>query len=120
VQFVCSKMFPVGHLTTHIALLIENTSQYVGVLGISNYKRLRLQRSSVCVCVSHIIDPQIFIILLDIEGTTTPIDFVFQTLFPYALRRLPTFLQKHFQEPETKSLIQHLCTCNTKLMIVMD
>lgn len=61
-----------------------------------------------CACVSHIIDPQTFIILLDIEGTTTPIDFVYQTLFPYALRRLPTFLQKHFQEPETKSLIQHL------------
>lgn len=55
-----------------------------------------------------IINSQVVVILLDIEGTTTPVDFVYQTLFPYALSRLPTFLQEHFQEPETKSLIQHL------------
>ena len=61
-----------------------------------------------CVRVSHTIDPPIFIILLDIEGTTTPVDFVYQTLFQYAVRRLPTFLQEHIQEPETRSLIQHL------------
>jgi len=30
--------------------------------------------------------------LLDIEGTTTPVDFVYQTLFPYARRALPEFL----------------------------
>ena len=67
-------------------------------------------RKVVCACLSHniIIDPPTFIILLDIEGTTTPVDFVYQTLFPYALNKLPTFLQEHFQEPETKSLIQHL------------
>ena len=57
---------------------------------------------------NNIINSQAVIILLDIEGTTTPIDFVYQTLFPYALRKLPTFLQEHFQESETKSLIQHL------------
>jgi enolase-phosphatase E1 len=57
---------------------------------------------------NNIINSQAVIILLDIEGTTTPVDFVYQTLFPYALRKLPTFLQEHFQESETKSLIQHL------------
>ncbi|MGH9890103.1 MAG: hypothetical protein ACRD4Z_01725 [Nitrososphaeraceae archaeon] len=41
-QFVCSKMFPVGHLIIHIVLLIENTSQYVGVLDISNHKRTKI------------------------------------------------------------------------------
>jgi enolase-phosphatase E1 len=30
--------------------------------------------------------------LLDIEGTVAPIDFVYQTLFPYARQRIPTFL----------------------------
>jgi enolase-phosphatase E1 len=54
------------------------------------------------------INSQVVIILLDIEGTTTPVDFVYQTLFPYALRKLSTFLQEHFQESETRSLIQHL------------
>jgi enolase-phosphatase E1 len=38
-------------------------------------------------------------ILLDIEGTTTPIDFVFRTLFPYARLRLKQFLLKHGNEP---------------------
>ena len=38
-------------------------------------------------------------ILLDIEGTTTPIDFVFRTLFPYARQRLEQFLQEHENEP---------------------
>ena len=56
----------------------------------------------------NIINSQVIIILLDIEDATTPVDFVYQTLFPYALSRLPTFLQERFQEPETKSLIQHL------------
>jgi enolase-phosphatase E1 len=47
-------------------------------------------------------------ILLDIEGTTTPVDFVYQTLFPYASRKLEPFLRKHFWEPEIESLIQQL------------
>ena len=32
------------------------------------------------------------VVLLDIEGTTTPISFVYETLFPYARKRLRTFL----------------------------
>jgi enolase-phosphatase E1 len=31
-------------------------------------------------------------VLLDIEGTTTPVDFVYQTLFPFARRHLREFL----------------------------
>jgi enolase-phosphatase E1 len=38
-------------------------------------------------------------ILLDIEGTTTPIDFVFRTLFPFARQRLQQFLREHGSEP---------------------
>lgn len=34
-------------------------------------------------------------ILLDIEGTTTPVDFVYKTLFPYARERAPEFLRAH-------------------------
>jgi enolase-phosphatase E1 len=32
--------------------------------------------------------------LLDIEGTTTPVDFVYKTLFPFARRELPEFLRR--------------------------
>lgn len=33
-------------------------------------------------------------ILLDIEGTTTPIDFVYKVLFPFARRNFPDFLRE--------------------------
>jgi len=58
--------------------------------------------------VSLIDESQIRVILLDIEGTTTPIEFVYQTLFPYAGRKLESFLREHFQDPEIQSLIQGL------------
>jgi enolase-phosphatase E1 len=35
------------------------------------------------------------IILLDIEGTTTPKEFVYQTLFPYARRHVHEYLLQH-------------------------
>ncbi|MDQ3181151.1 MAG: hypothetical protein M3Q33_11590 [Acidobacteriota bacterium] len=37
-------------------------------------------------------------IVLDIEGTTTPIDFVYQTLFPFARRQMREFLTQNFNE----------------------
>jgi enolase-phosphatase E1 len=39
-------------------------------------------------------------LLLDIEGTTTSIAFVYDTLFPYARRSLRTFLAEHAADPE--------------------
>jgi enolase-phosphatase E1 len=53
-------------------------------------------------------NPQVRVILLDIEGTTTPIDFVYKTLFPYANRRMESFLTEHSREPEIRSLIEDL------------
>jgi enolase-phosphatase E1 len=50
------------------------------------------------------------VLLLDIEGTTTPIDFVYQTLFPYASRKVESFLREHADEPEIRSLVQDLRT----------
>ncbi|KAL1583058.1 hypothetical protein WHR41_08447 [Cladosporium halotolerans] len=38
-------------------------------------------------------------VLLDIEGTICPISFVKETLFPYALRALPTILSTHWTSP---------------------
>lgn len=39
-------------------------------------------------------------ILLDIEGTTTPISFVHDVLFPYSRRHLENYLQQHANSPE--------------------
>ena len=49
-------------------------------------------------------------ILLDIEGTTTPIDFVTKTLFPYASRKLEVFLRKNAKNAEIRGLIEELRT----------
>lgn len=43
------------------------------------------------------------VILLDIEGTTTPIDFVYQVLFPYARHHLATYLAQHANEREVQA-----------------
>ena len=51
---------------------------------------------------------EIRVILLDIEGTTTPIDFVNQTLFPYASRKLEAFLREHAGDPEIRAVIEDL------------
>ncbi len=38
------------------------------------------------------------VILLDIEGTTAPIDFVHKTLFPFAKKRITGFVKQNFDE----------------------
>jgi enolase-phosphatase E1 len=47
-------------------------------------------------------------VLLDIEGTTTPIAFVHEVLFPYARRRLPTYLDSRRSSPELADIIRRL------------
>ncbi|HXF92226.1 MAG TPA: acireductone synthase [Nitrospiraceae bacterium] len=38
-------------------------------------------------------------VLLDLEGTIIPVDFVREVLFPYARRRLAAFLREHREDP---------------------
>jgi enolase-phosphatase E1 len=47
-------------------------------------------------------------ILLDIEGTTTPIDFVYRVLFPFARERYLAFLTDRFGEPEVAADVRVL------------
>ncbi|MGB0717398.1 MAG: acireductone synthase [Phycisphaerae bacterium] len=42
-------------------------------------------------------------ILLDIEGTTSPIAFVYDVMFPYVRQHLATFLQSHFDDDQTRA-----------------
>jgi enolase-phosphatase E1 len=53
-------------------------------------------------------EPHVRVILLDIEGTTTPIEFVTQVLFPHASRKLESFLRENLQDPQIQSLIRGL------------
>ena len=47
-------------------------------------------------------------LLLDIEGTTTPIDFVYSVLFPYARTHVKNFLAVHRSLPEVQADIAGL------------
>ncbi|HET6892804.1 MAG TPA: acireductone synthase [Pyrinomonadaceae bacterium] len=47
-------------------------------------------------------------ILLDIEGTTTPIDFVHQVLFSYARSHVKTFLQRNWDSAEVVADLKDL------------
>jgi enolase-phosphatase E1 len=45
------------------------------------------------------------IVLLDIEGTTTPISFVKDILFPYVEKNLDRFLDQHFDDEEVRQVV---------------
>jgi enolase-phosphatase E1 len=47
-------------------------------------------------------------LLLDIEGTTCPVDFVAGTLFPYARERLGNFLRSRGEEPAVRALVKEV------------
>lgn len=47
-------------------------------------------------------------LLLDIEGTTTPVDFVFKVLFPYARDRVADFLATHGTDSEVQADLELL------------
>jgi enolase-phosphatase E1 len=47
-------------------------------------------------------------VLLDIEGTTTPIEFVYQVLFPYARQQVTDFLLRHQDATDAQDNIEAL------------
>lgn len=47
-------------------------------------------------------------VLLDIEGTTCPVTFVAEVLFPYARAQLAAYLQGHAAEPRLRELQRQL------------
>ena len=47
-------------------------------------------------------------VLLDIEGTTCPVSFVANDLFPYASAHLGSYLERHQTDPAVKALVDEL------------
>lgn len=47
-------------------------------------------------------------ILLDIEGTTTPISYVYDVLFPYARRALLPYVEAHLDDDHVREALVHL------------
>lgn len=54
------------------------------------------------------------VLLLDIEGTTTPIDFVYKILFPYARQNVKAYLAAHRASPEVQSDVRGLLEENAE------
>jgi enolase-phosphatase E1 len=52
--------------------------------------------------------PGVRVVLLDIEGTTTPIAFVHQQLFPFARARLERYLSEHWTAPVVRDVVRRL------------
>src|SRR5437016_4981073 len=52
------------------------------------------------------------VVLLDIEGTTSPISFVYETLFPYARKNLQAYLAVHRADPEISDALRLLASEN--------
>ena len=48
------------------------------------------------------------IILLDVEGTTAPISFVYEKLFPYARKNIRSYLMQHGDQPEIQNALVRL------------
>ena len=51
------------------------------------------------------VDPAVRVVVTDIEGTTSSIDFVHQTLFPYARSHLRAFLQAHADDTAVRACL---------------
>ena len=47
-------------------------------------------------------------VVLDIEGTTTRIEFVYDVLFPFARRTLPSHVREHLDDPGLRETLRRL------------
>jgi enolase-phosphatase E1 len=47
-------------------------------------------------------------ILLDIEGTTSSIRFVYEVMFPFVRRELETFLARHWRDPQVATALEQM------------
>ncbi|KAJ3323564.1 hypothetical protein HDV06_001588 [Boothiomyces sp. JEL0866] len=54
------------------------------------------------------------VIILDIEGTTTPISFVHDVLFPYILQNVESFLKEHWESDQVKQHVKDLLELSEK------
>lgn len=59
-------------------------------------------------------------IVTDIEGTTTSIDFVHQTLFPYAKVHLRSFLRLHARRPEIAAHVHAVAEVEGRQLTLED
>lgn len=59
-------------------------------------------------------------IITDIEGTTTPISFVKDTLFPYSYQKLEDFLRQNWEKPEVQKIVSDIQNIQQKQLSFED
>jgi enolase-phosphatase E1 len=58
--------------------------------------------------MSVAISPTVTDVLLDIEGTTSSVRFVFEVMFPYARQHVGEYLKQHWGEPALRAALDKL------------
>lgn len=58
--------------------------------------------------MTALLNQRVSTLLLDVEGTTTPIDFVYKILFPYALAHAEQFLKQHVSTSDGRADVEAL------------
>lgn len=53
-------------------------------------------------------------LITDIEGTTTPVTFVHQVLFPYAAKHLPDFVRAHAADPAVAAALKETAALDAR------
>ena len=89
-------------------LLVELVVERHGIVLDRGFEH---RRSPVRYAVEHeqIGEPaDVRVLLLDIEGTTTPIDFVYRVLFPFARVRMKEYLRLHWPEDHLQNDLAQL------------
>src|SRR3954469_21741436 len=94
-RFVSSRTSPGGRRITPTAVSTRATSRYAWAPRISPWEPLG---PSPGISLGSTLE-NTRAILLDIEGTTTPIAFVHEVLFPYARARVRSYLERHATNP---------------------
>ena len=59
------------------------------------------------------------VLLFDVEGTTTAIDFVHKTLFPYSRERMSLFVRSHTELPVVKNLKAEFGTIDKVIEVLL-
>lgn len=79
---------------------------YLAHRGIRALRRRRKARSAPASAYAALI--------FDVEGTTTPISFVKETLFPYVTQHLEHYLAAHYHEAQTRADVEALIELSEK------
>src|SRR5436190_15631370 len=102
-RFACSRRPPAGPRTIRTAASIAASSRCA-----SARSTFRRPPSPLDVVTFRLHEHGVRVVLLDIEGTTTPMSFVYDVLFPYARARLSSYLRAHASEDELRDMLATL------------